>query len=145
MPGQSQSGVYVRDEHYGWLPARILSSEDETKVVNVEVTVPVIVPRNADSSDEQTDTIPDDCAFSYVKQERKIQLKDYEAETLPLQNMDESGNGIVVPDMCDLPSLHEAAILYNLKSRHEALSPYTRTGDIVIAMNPFQVRVCSIF
>ena len=57
-----------------------------------------------------------------VKQARKIQLKDYEAETLPLQNMNESGNGIVVPDMCDLPSFHDAAILYNLKCRHESLT-----------------------
>eukprot|EP00957_Ditylum_brightwellii_P113887 8682393-Ditylum_brightwellii.AAC.1 len=40
--------------------------------------------------------------------------------------------------MRDLPSLHEAAILYNLKTRHEKLNPYTRVGDMVIAMNPFQ-------
>ncbi len=33
--------------------------------------------------------------------------------------------------------LSQAAILYNLKARHENLQPYTRVGDIVIAMNPF--------
>ena len=27
--------------------------------------------------------------------------------------------------------------MYNLKARHETLQPYTRVGDIVIAMNPF--------
>jgi myosin-5 len=32
----------------------------------------------------------------------------------------------------------QAAILYNLKSRHVQNLPYTRTGDIVIACNPYQ-------
>jgi myosin-5 len=32
----------------------------------------------------------------------------------------------------------QAAILYNLKTRHMAGKPYTRTGDIVIAVNPYQ-------
>jgi len=38
----------------------------------------------------------------------------------------------------ELPFLHEAAILYNLKKRHLDNFPYTRTGDIIIAVNPFQ-------
>jgi len=116
-----QTGVYVKDEQYGWLPAKVLSSEDAT-TVTVEVTMPC---KHYDGR--------------HSKEERKIDLKDYDDGTLPMQNVDESGNIIVVPDMCDLPSLHEAAILYNLKSRHESSSPYTRVGDIVIAMNPFEV------
>jgi len=28
--------------------------------------------------------------------------------------------------------------LYNLKKRHQTGQPYTRTGDIIIAVNPFQ-------
>ncbi len=32
----------------------------------------------------------------------------------------------------------KAAILYNLKARHQACKPYTRTGDIIIAVNPYQ-------
>ena len=32
----------------------------------------------------------------------------------------------------------QAAILYNLKDRHKNGFPYTRTGDIIIAVNPFQ-------
>jgi len=35
-------------------------------------------------------------------------------------------------------SQRQAAILYNLKARHLDNHPYTRTGDIVIAVNPFQ-------
>jgi myosin heavy subunit len=41
-------------------------------------------------------------------------------------------------DMADLSFLHEAAILYNLKLRHAKRLPYTRVGDIVVAVNPFQ-------
>lgn len=40
-------------------------------------------------------------------------------------------------DMADLSYLHEAAILYNLKLRHANRLPYTRVGDIVVAVNPF--------
>ena len=32
----------------------------------------------------------------------------------------------------------QAAILYNMKKRHIEGKPYTRTGDIIIAINPFQ-------
>jgi myosin-5 len=32
----------------------------------------------------------------------------------------------------------QAGILYNLKDRHANGKPYTRTGDIIIAVNPFQ-------
>ena len=35
-------------------------------------------------------------------------------------------------------SIRQAAILYNMKRRHKEGKPYTRTGDIVIAVNPFQ-------
>jgi myosin-5 len=34
--------------------------------------------------------------------------------------------------------LTQAGILYNLKQRHLDCHPYTRTGDIIIAVNPFQ-------
>ena len=33
--------------------------------------------------------------------------------------------------------MHRAAILYNLKARHSNGLPYTRTGDICIAVNPY--------
>jgi myosin-5 len=32
----------------------------------------------------------------------------------------------------------QAGILYNLKERHKVGKPYTRTGDIIVAVNPFQ-------
>ena len=46
---------------------------------------------------------------------------------------------VAVPDLGELPYLHEPAILDNLRVRHcLQKEPYTRTGDIVIAVNPYQ-------
>ena len=108
-----QTGVYVQDHHYGWLPARIKQVEETTYVLHVY--------------------LPDN-----THEVRHIPKKLYEHGSLPLQNTNDQGKPIIVSDMCDLPCLHEAAILYNLKMRHEQSCPYTRVGEIVIAMNPFE-------
>jgi len=118
---KNQSGVFVKDKTYGWLPGTPVSSDKDFARVIVQI------PSANDRSSQH-----------FSKEERKVQLKEYDDNTLPLRNLDEGGNIIVAQDMCDLPSLHEAAILYNLKYRHEDLKPYTRVGDIVIAMNPFR-------
>ena len=34
--------------------------------------------------------------------------------------------------------MRQAAILFNIKARHVKALPYTRTGDIIIAVNPYQ-------
>ena len=131
MSSQSQqTGVYIKDKQYGWLPANVISIDTAKATATVKALVP---NKNNDGSDSD----------SYTKEERIVKLKDYSetSQTLPLQNILENGELMVVQDMCDLPSLHEAAIMYNLKARHEGMEPYTRVGDIVIAMNPFQVSV----
>eukprot|EP00752_Nemacystus_decipiens_P018668 g16737.t1 len=58
-------------------------------------------------------------------------------DTLPLQNA-ETSDGKGVEDMCSLNHLHEPAILYNLRRRFMSLLPYTYTGEICIAINPYQ-------
>ena len=40
--------------------------------------------------------------------------------------------------MLSFVSFVQGALLYNLKERHRSGKPYTRTGDIIIAVNPFQ-------
>lgn len=68
-----------------------------------------------------------------------VQLKEYPNGALPLQNVPANDHNVKpVADMIDLSFLHEAAILYNLKARHLQFLPYTRTGDIVIAVNPYK-------
>jgi len=39
---------------------------------------------------------------------------------------------------CRFTSITQAAILYNIKNRHIKGLPYTRTGDMVVAVNPYQ-------
>jgi len=56
---------------------------------------------------------------------------------LPLRD-DAAFVGEGVQDMTNLNYLHEAAILFNLRTRFFAARPYTYTGDICIAVNPYQ-------
>jgi myosin heavy subunit len=64
---------------------------------------------------------------------RKVLYRDYEKGELPLQNKQGEGKR----DMAALKELYSPAILYHLKDRNFARKPYTRVGDIVIAMNRF--------
>jgi len=117
MTGTNTSNnVYITTEETSWIPAKLISSTD------TEATVTI-------SASGET---------------KVVKLKDYSSKTLPLQNIDEDGKLKEVEDMVDLPYLHEAAILYNLKQRHKNGIPYTRTGDIVIAVNPYQVKLSKL-
>ncbi len=62
-------------------------------------------------------------------------LLNVDIRTLPLHNLNIGRNG--VEDMCDLGFLHEASILNNLQRRFENNLPYTRSGEILIAVNPY--------
>lgn len=130
MSHSSSSLVYVADSMHGWLPAKVASIDDEKGCCDVIVA----------ATDSKGDFDKSD-----KKETRTVKLSDYSNGVLPLQNVDENGNNLIVEDVCDLPSLHEAAILYNLKARYEGsdqndhcCSPYTRVGEIIIAVNPFQ-------
>ena len=80
-----------------------------------------------------------------------VSLDDYDNSELPPRISDDDddggggggargGWGRGKADMADLPHLHEAAVLYNLKDRHGGGAPYTRVGGIVVAVNPYKVR-----
>lgn len=134
--------VYVASEDFGWLPAKVISTSGKKATVEVK--------------DYEEDTIIPACEVSFLvnptaaqkkrgmknvpSKEIEVDLSSaiYSGGVLPLQNVDEDGKLIEVEDMVDLSFLHEAAILYNLKARHSKGIPYTRTGDIVIAVNPYQ-------
>ncbi|CAB9521862.1 Unconventional myosin [Seminavis robusta] len=119
-----QSFVYVRSKEYAWVPA--IQTDTDGKKATVQIPA---------FKDEQS-IDSDGCRGK--KTEEKVDLKGYVGNVLPLQNVDGQGMLIEIPDMVELPYLHEAGILYNLKRRHRDGKPYTRTGDIVIAINPFQ-------
>jgi myosin-5 len=130
--------VYIASEEFGWLPAKVISTSGTCATVQVK-------------DYEQDLQIPacevSNIAATTLKRHEKIAIKElkvdlssktYSDGVLPLQNVDQDGKLVQVEDMVDLGFLHEAAILYNLKARHSQGIPYTRTGDIVIAVNPYR-------
>jgi len=108
----STDNVYINDEELGWIPGRLTSSTSTFAKVEV-------------NKNNTLETV-------------QVCLVDYPSSSLPLQNVNVNGKLQEVADMVDLPFLHEAGILYNLKSRHERSQPYTRTGEIIIAVNPYK-------
>mmetsp|Transcript_10923 Transcript_10923/g.25862 ORF Transcript_10923/g.25862 Transcript_10923/m.25862 type:complete len:1131 (+) Transcript_10923:168-3560(+) len=124
--GKEQAFVFIRDPQYAWVPAIKTGQNDKKAQVRV--------PQYPDEQSFQCDG-----GVSAKKwEECEVPLKDYNQGVLPMQNVDGAGNLRSFPDMCNLPFLHEAGLLYNLKERHGSGKPYTRTGDIIIAVNPFQ-------
>eukprot|EP00533_Pseudo-nitzschia_delicatissima_P009447 CAMPEP_0116089034 /NCGR_PEP_ID=MMETSP0327-20121206/6212_1 /TAXON_ID=44447 /ORGANISM="Pseudo-nitzschia delicatissima, Strain B596" /LENGTH=1142 /DNA_ID=CAMNT_0003580203 /DNA_START=18 /DNA_END=3443 /DNA_ORIENTATION=- len=127
MPAeQKQAYVFIRDPEYAWIPAIKESSTDKSAVVRIP-----------QYPSEQA-TVCDGGATAKGWEEEEVPLKEYNRGVLPMQNVDQNGFLKSYPDMVNLPFLHEAGLLYNLKERHKNGKPYTRTGDIIIAVNPFQ-------
>jgi myosin-5 len=118
--------VFLKDPEYAWIPAKLVRSSGN--VADVEIP---------EYADEQS-TVCDGGRSAKKMIDAEVDLSDYNQGVLPMQNVDENGRMKCYPDMVELPFLHEAAILYNLKKRHLDNFPYTRTGDIIIAVNPFQ-------
>ena len=145
--------VYIRDEEYGWLPAKLLECHEQYGIVAQ------YLPKDWEDATIQSDALSATMASSSatlhksmttiqhsaldianthgqaVADLRMALWKDYPNGSLPLQN-----SAMTKRDMVDLLELHEPAILYNLKERHAQGLPYTRVGDILVAMNPFEWR-----
>ncbi|OQR90481.1 myosin, partial [Thraustotheca clavata] len=105
------SKVYVPDGRLIWLPATVTRVEDGGQRISVllqDGTTRVV--------DLQDEGMP---------------------ESLPLQNHEAENGQDDVEDMCTLNHLHEPAIVYNLQTRFAKQCPYTYTGSIVVAINPY--------
>mmetsp|Transcript_5567 Transcript_5567/g.6162 ORF Transcript_5567/g.6162 Transcript_5567/m.6162 type:complete len:1417 (-) Transcript_5567:19-4269(-) len=130
---QHSNFVYVLDPEHSWIPALV----KERKSNIVHLSVPQYKNEQAIQCDGgrtaargfRTETIDLNDTQNRIK---------YRNQHLPLQNVDNEGDLQIVDDMVDLPFLHEAAILYNLKARHVQSLPYSRTGDIILACNPYK-------
>jgi len=119
--------VYVQDNVYAWLPALVLETEADRVLVQIDLP---------DDWNQTTEMNGKDAKKRGPKnklakpEERWINLDDYKDRQLPMKNEK------TARDMADLMHLHEAAILYQTKQRHLAKKPYTRVGEIVVAVNP---------
>ncbi len=128
--------VYILDPKHSWIPAKV-KDRNATSSNLLQLSVPQY--RN-----EQAIRCDGGRSASQGYKVEMIDLDDAKNKTkypnrhLPLQNVNSEGELQVVEDMVDLPFLHEAAILYNLKARHVQSLPYTRTGDIILACNPYK-------
>ncbi|KAG7386551.1 hypothetical protein PHYPSEUDO_015561 [Phytophthora pseudosyringae] len=112
-----QTKIYVPDPDVSWVEATITKGH-----VVSETTVEVMI--EGDSAEENADKQPEAGCI------RKI-----DKSTMLLQNALVSGDGCA--DMVSLNYLHEPAILFNLKYRFLRQIPYTYTGAICIAVNPY--------
>ena len=110
--------VFIPDKKFVWLTA-VVDSDDGQGNISVEIIEPEFV------ASKQPVT-------------RTLKLKDLpeNMDSFPLHNDDLPLTG--VDDMCSLNFLHEPSILDNLSRRFKGLLPYTYTGDICIAVNPYQ-------
>jgi len=120
--------VYIKSAENSWVPALQLKRH------NGKATVAVPKYKN---EQEMLQCGKKSRIYKY-HDNQIIDLKDYANNALPMQNVDSSGNVEDYMELKDLPFMHEAAILYNLKLRHTREKPYTRAGDIVMAVNPYQ-------
>ncbi|CAI5732667.1 unnamed protein product [Hyaloperonospora brassicae] len=135
MIATHSSKCYVPDETYVWLPAQILREipSQDPKKPEKTLVLRVYPP----SGDCDAAGAPEERVLDF--NDRKVQalLKTMQLESLlPYQNEHLGPQGI--EDMTALNYLHEAAILYNVKTRFLQQLPYTYTGDICIAVNPYQ-------
>ena len=150
--------IYIQDDEFCWIPAKVLEYNADHAIVAINLPYKWedstiwgddlrvgfdIHPSMESMAFEKMDLLAVENQVS-SSMLRKVYYKDYELGEMPRQNIDESSNQNTrfsehktVSDLADLKELNMATILYNLKERHFIQKPYTRVGDILIAMNPF--------
>jgi myosin-5 len=108
--------VFIPCKTHVWLLATCDASSTQDKDGNIEFT------------------LVEDSSIGIVAKEKR--LLNVDISSLPLHNINIGRTG--VEDMCDLGFLHEASILDNLQRRFKDAIPYTRSGEICIAVNPYR-------
>ena len=147
---EGKSAIYVKDDDFGWVPAFLLECKVKTAIVCIALdqdwrksTVGRFRIKKKRSNKQGDKSKPSKLKKKELerivetykvpaKAVRAVPWKEYKDGVLPVQNPEVSKG-----DLVDLVHLHEASILFNLKERHYKSMPYTRVGDIMIAMNPY--------
>ena len=92
------SFVFIRDSIFGWRPA----IQTQTSNDGLQATISLFHYK-----DEQSMTSDAGRGAIQTQEGMMINLKDYHANVLPLQNVDHCGTIQEYPDMVKLPFLHE--------------------------------------
>ncbi|OQR96927.1 myosin-like protein [Achlya hypogyna] len=134
------SKVFIPDKEQLWLPATVLTTSGTVVTVRIDEHGGSKPPPGMSLGSLVGKTISIDLSkpdIIEVIQARTVKSATNNAISLPLQNKMQTGtNGF--EDMISVDHLHEGAILYNLRQRFFGLLPYTYTGKICIAVNPYQ-------
>ncbi|KAI9918945.1 hypothetical protein PsorP6_011466 [Peronosclerospora sorghi] len=141
--------VFTPDQDHVWLPGVICGTNGTSQVLTVRLD-DVVGPRDASvlellpserelkafaGSQRSVNLADPSIADALRAKNASVESSDHTL-SLPLQNTSESVNGF--QDMILIDHLHEASILYNLRKRFFRKLPYTYTGRICIAVNPYQ-------
>ena len=120
---------YIPDVEHVWLEAEVVSHDVDKKTVKV-------VAKKAQENETETRelNLQDKTLAQIFHAGTKSDNKTI--DSLPFQNEATGESG--VEDMITLGYLHEPAILFNIKTRFQTELPYTYTGNICIAVNPYQ-------
>uniref|UniRef100_K3WUY7 Myosin motor domain-containing protein n=1 Tax=Globisporangium ultimum (strain ATCC 200006 / CBS 805.95 / DAOM BR144) TaxID=431595 RepID=K3WUY7_GLOUD len=127
VPGlaEGSGSVWVPHDQLVWKRAVVLRKLDDGKSAEVRLE-----PNN------ENEYHKDDGLVKVVNiQEISRQAGELSDQAMPICNTFTSAG---VDDMCTLNHLHEPAVLRNLELRFAQKMPYTYTGQICIAVNPYQ-------
>jgi Myosin head (motor domain) len=144
--------VYIKDVDSLWIPGRLIESGNNNKTALVEVTRTVgktsrreqvavkleeypnqaLPPQNLNR--DGSPLIVADMVDLPFLHEVSLLLPHEESSRLVVFLFRISHTAAGAQKM----QYYQAAILYNLKARHQISQPYTSTGSILVAVNPYQ-------
>lgn len=134
--------VYVKGKDGTWVPEIRWAEAEQAKIPHSEMTAGNKPISPVASKGGEAIPITKQKKYSTrdnTKNNNPKEKSDETPETL-LQCVDNDGHLVTVDDLRDLPYLHEASILYNLKDRYERQTKiYTRAHNrVLIAVNPHE-------
>jgi hypothetical protein len=88
--------VYIRSKEHGWIPGRVLESDN---------TCATVVVQQYKDEAEMIQNSPKTSGITVRQQ--VVRYKDYDNGVLPMQNVDDRGKLGDYEDMVNLPYLHE--------------------------------------